>query len=220
MEIAELNDHIHFLSVLAKDGDSLNRLYTENKELAKKILDLEARITRLTQERDQEIQKIKSEAEATAQRKQIKYEREIKRFKEAAETAYGKGKTSALKSIAASTASPPKVRFIWNRETKALYLNNKQQRLENALSDDLKKRFLALPAFHIGDNMFISVNIDPSTPLEHEKGSYTTSLTTCNCNDFRYTLKRQSACKHMFALALHLGLITEQGEFVENPDKK
>lgn len=115
------------------------------------------------------------------------------------------------------TVSHPPATFSWDRSVRALYVNGKRQhRLDNALSEEIEKRFLSPVKIEIGkDTLSASVLIDPSTKREKESGPYTTTLSGCKCYDFEHTLKRNAACKHMFALALHLNLITENGDFVD-----
>lgn len=115
------------------------------------------------------------------------------------------------------TVSHPPATFSWDRSVRTLYVNGKRQhRLDNALSEEIEKRFLSPVKIEIGkDTLSASVLIDPSTKREKESGPYTTTLSGCKCYDFEHTLKRNAACKHMFALALHLNLITENGDFVD-----
>lgn len=115
------------------------------------------------------------------------------------------------------TVSHPPATFSWDRSVRSLYVNGKRQhRLDNALSEEIEKRFLSPVKIEIGkDTLSASVLIDPSTKREKESGPYTTTLSGCKCYDFEHTLKRNAACKHMFALALHLNLITENGDFID-----
>lgn len=42
------------------------------------------------------------------------------------------------------------------------------------------------------------------------QGEYTTSLTECTCNDFKFNRKRQTPCKHMMYLAFSLGVLQQK----------
>ena len=113
--------------------------------------------------------------------------------------------------------TPPESPF-WTDEMRTLY---RPHRLKLAQKENIASRFGTIsPSFSV------HVRIPPAElkkqrdahPDKHIPPYYETSLTKCTCDDFKYNTKRKSACKHMFALALHLGLINEQGEFTEKSE--
>ena len=56
------------------------------------------------------------------------------------------------------------------------------------------------------------------TTAANENQTYSTTLTKCTCNDFKFNLKEQSACKHMFVLAYHTKVMSSYAYF-HNPTK-
>lgn len=108
--------------------------------------------------------------------------------------------------------------FFWNSDMRFFY---RQVRLKHAIEENIISRFTSevtreyYPTF----NAYVTVRPgEEEIKKAKKKGNlppsdYETSLSDCTCDDFKHNLKKKSACKHMFALALHLNLITEQGEF-------
>lgn len=56
------------------------------------------------------------------------------------------------------------------------------------------------------------------TTAANDNKTYSTTLTSCSCNDFKFNLKERSACKHMFALAYHTKVMRSYAYF-HNPTK-
>lgn len=76
---------------------------------------------------------------------------------------------------------------IWNSDTDL-------SRFHHTLSEKIQ----------IDPNMAITANVHSSGSGE----TYTTTLTSCSCRDFKYNTHGKP-CKHMYALAWHIGIIRE-----------
>lgn len=105
----------------------------------------------------------------------------------------------------------PSKKIFWTKEMRALY---KPYRLLLAQEENIVLRINSLTLFPS-----YRAQISPKD-FKKEKNQYfyETTLTSCTCKDFTHNTKGQCACKHMFALALQLGLINEQGEFTEKTE--
>lgn len=112
----------------------------------------------------------------------------------------------------------PSKKTFWTQEMRTLYQSH---RFKLAKEENIEIRIDSLslsPSYRALIPPSELKKRRDSRPNKEVKHYYETTLTSCTCDDFKYNTKRKSACKHMFALALHLGLINEQGEFTEKSE--
>lgn len=123
-----------------------------------------------------------------------------------------------VNNLPVTKAEPPSPPFAFGCESvRPLYRRETQEnRLNAARSERISTRFLSPISINVQNPLSVSVLIAPGKRSKKERKAYTTSLSQCSCYDFNNTLKGKAACKHMFALALSLNLINENGDFVNH----
>lgn len=114
-----------------------------------------------------------------------------------------------------------KIDVCWDSRTLALYKNGvKDGRLTKAINEKTYTRFSSPVQLSIDKILDFSVEVTPHDKKERQRLSqknsnsfYTTTLKNCSCYYFQNTSSGMAACKHMFALALYLNVITPDGKF-------
>lgn len=112
----------------------------------------------------------------------------------------------------------------WSDEQKIFFT---PERLKAVFEEQIPERF-STPIIKEENSLdYVSVTIRPSEKEKaraRRKGQsipadYKTTLRTCSCDDFTYNLHGNSPCKHIFALALCVGIISPTGEFINTNPK-
>ncbi len=88
----------------------------------------------------------------------------------------------------------------------------------NALSDDITARIIDVSKINEITSIEDTIEIAPGT--SKIKYNFKTSLSSCTCEDFLFNHHPKAACKHMFTLAMQLGLITIAEKPIRSPRTK
>lgn len=100
----------------------------------------------------------------------------------------------------------------------ALYQNGiNSGSLKSALSENIIDRFVDVSKTMEINSIYDKIEIAPDKK-SGRRDNYLTSLASCTCDDFGLNTPPH-ACKHMFTLAMQLGILTVAGEPLTPPRK-
>lgn len=121
-------------------------------------------------------------------------------------------KQTNIKSPRKKTSPKPKqINITWSQKNRELYKRGIEiGHLENAIEQKTHTKFISKIEIPRNDPRDIKVHVLSETSKDDV--FYETTLQKCTCKSFQYPPQRvPAACKHMFALALRLKVVTPNG---------
>lgn len=121
-------------------------------------------------------------------------------------------KPSRSKHSRKKSAAPKQIKISWSQEKRELYKRGVEVgHLENAVEQKTQSKFIS--KIQISQHNKLEACVLVAAETQKEADAYKTTLHSCTCKSFQFPPGRvPAACKHMFALALSLKVITKNGK--------